>query len=47
MKHDIEGELGIIVEPRNDNWMLVMFPQLNGYTHPLSPGVLEVINESR
>ena len=47
MKHDIEGELGIIVEPRNDNWMLVMFPQLNGYTHPLSPGVLEVINECR
>jgi hypothetical protein len=49
MKHTIEGEVGIIesVGPEEYPRYLIMFPQLGGYTHGLSPSAFEVISEGR
>jgi hypothetical protein len=44
MKHDIKGELGIIVRHRDGASSAVLFPRF-GYEHVLANGALEVINE--
>ena len=44
MKHDIKGELGIIVRYRDGASSAVLFPRF-GYEHVLANGALEVINE--
>ena len=49
MKHTIKGELGIIINksPSERPRYTIIFPQFDGYTHPLMPSAFEVISESR
>ena len=49
MKHTIKGEVGIIESVGREEYprYLIMFPQLGGYAHNLSPRAFEVISESR
>jgi hypothetical protein len=45
MKLTIKGELGIIVEVRDNgfHWRIA-FPSLSGYTHTLSQSAFETVN---
>ena len=42
MKHTIKDEFGLIVSIQKHRYD-IMFPQLGGYTHWLSPSAFEVI----
>ena len=50
MKHTIKGELGLIAEVLHSKYSdtpryQIAFPQLDGYTHPLSHSAIEVVND--
>ena len=47
MVHAIKGQVGIVRRVVKDQWAVVMFPGCGGYTHQLSSGAFEVLNESR
>ena len=48
MEHTIKGEVGFIIDkdPGEHPRYTVIFPQLDGYTHPLMPSAFEVISEN-
>ena len=43
----IEGELGIIVEVKDNGLWRIAFPSHGGYTHTLSSSAFEAVNVSR
>ena len=46
MKHQIKGEIGLILRIEQKRMFSVFFPKFS-YTHVLTSPTLEVINESR
>ena len=50
MKYTIKGELGLITNVLHSEYNTtpryqITFPQLDGYTHPLSHSAFEVVND--
>ena len=43
----IEGELGIVVEVKDNDLWRIAFPSYGGYTHTLSSSAFEAVNVSR
>ena len=43
----IEGELGIVVEVKDNDLWRIAFPSHGGYTHELSRSAFEAVNVSR